>query len=75
MLKTRTFYTYRAYLLKTYVLPPRSELLAQKGSAMLFPAIVPQCTPLAPADLLKLSVAVVVKIYVQARGTVVRRMD
>ena len=39
---------------------------------MLFPAIVPQSTP---ADLLKLSVTVVVKIYVQARGTVVRRMD
>ena len=32
---------------------------------MLFPAIVPQVTPLAPADLLKLSVSVVVKIYVQ----------
>ena len=30
---------------------------------------------LAPADLLKLSVAVVVKIYVQARGTVVRQME
>ena len=36
---------------------------------------VPQGTHLAPADLLKLSVAVVVKIYVQASGTVVRRMD
>ena len=42
---------------------------------MLFFAIAPQATPLAPADLLKLSVAVVVKIYVQARGTVVRQMD
>ena len=42
---------------------------------MLFPAIVPQGTPLVPADLLKLSVAVVVKIYVQARGTVARQMD
>ena len=42
---------------------------------MLFPAIVPQGTPLAPADLLKLSVVVVVKIYVQARCTVVRQMD
>ena len=42
---------------------------------MLHPAIVPRGTPLAPADLLKLSVAAVVKIYVQARGAVVRRMD
>ena len=42
---------------------------------MLFPAIVPQGIPLAPANLLKLSVAVVVKIYVQARGTVVKQMD
>ena len=42
---------------------------------MLFPASVPQGTPLAPADLLKLSVAAVVKIYVQARGAVVRRMN
>ena len=42
---------------------------------MLFPVIAPQGTPLAPADLLKLNVAVVVKIYVQARGTFVRLMD
>ena len=42
---------------------------------MLFPAIAPQGTPLAPADPLKLSVAVVVKIYVQARGTFIRQMD
>ena len=43
-----------------------------------FPAIVPQGTPLAPADLHELGVAAVVKIYVQARGAVVtcvRRMD
>ena len=42
---------------------------------MLFPPIVPQGTPLASADLLKLSVAFVLEIYVQARGTVVRQMD
>ena len=42
---------------------------------MLYPAIVHRGTPLAPADLLILSVAAVVKIYVQARGTVERRMD
>ena len=42
-----------------------------EGSAMLFPEIVPRGTPLAPADLPKLSVAAVV----QARGAVVKRMD
>ena len=46
-----------------------------EGSAMFFSAIVPRGTPLAPDDLLKVSVAAVVKIYVQARGAVVRRMD
>ena len=35
---------------------------------MLLPAIVPQGTPLAPADLLKLSVAVVVNRQSKANG-------
>ena len=54
--------------------PTDQGLYHSEGSAVLLPAIVPQGTSLAPADLLKLSVAVVVNIYVQARGTV-RRMD
>ena len=63
------------FLVNIFLHPTDQGWYHPEGSAMLFPAIVPQSTPLAPAYLLKLSMAVVVKIYVQARGTVVRQMD